>query len=45
VATVSAVIANHPEIDEIELNPVRVTADGLLAVDALALTESRPTNT
>ncbi|MDH6196025.1 acyl-CoA synthetase (NDP forming) [Mycobacterium frederiksbergense] len=37
VATVSTVIARHPEIDEIELNPVRVSTDGPLAVDALAV--------
>jgi len=37
VATVSTVIAQHPEIDEIELNPVRATADGPLAVDALVV--------
>ena len=37
VATVSTVIAGHPEIDEIELNPVRVTPDGAVAVDALAI--------
>ncbi|MDV3125835.1 acetate--CoA ligase family protein [Mycobacterium sp. 21AC1] len=36
VAAVSQVIAGRPDIDEIELNPVRVTADGPLAVDALA---------
>ena len=38
VATVSTLIATHPDITEIELNPVRVTATGALAVDALVLT-------
>ncbi|CAN5277521.1 acetate--CoA ligase family protein [soil metagenome] len=35
VATVSQLIAARPDLAEIELNPVRVTATGPLAVDAL----------
>ncbi|MFL6094845.1 MAG: hypothetical protein ACJ71Y_05300 [Blastococcus sp.] len=25
----------HPEIDDVEINPLRVTTDGLLALDAV----------
>jgi acetyltransferase len=32
------VLTNHPEIDEIEVNPLRATADGLIALDAVLLT-------
>lgn len=39
VSTVSEVIEHHSDIAEIELNPVRVTPDGALAVDALVTTE------
>lgn len=38
VSAVSQVVAQRPDVTEIELNPVRVAADGALAVDALALT-------
>lgn len=37
VITVSRLIAVHPDIAEIELNPVRATAAGALAVDALVV--------
>ncbi len=35
IVRVSWVVASRPDIHELELNPVRVTADGPLAVDAL----------
>ena len=35
VAAVSEVAASHPHISEIDVNPVRVSPDGALAVDAL----------
>lgn len=44
VAAVSALIAQRPDIAEIELNPVRVTPQGALAVDALVIRAVGPTN-
>jgi acetate---CoA ligase (ADP-forming) len=38
VAAVSQLIAARPDLTEIELNPVRATASGVLAVDALVVT-------
>lgn len=38
IVTVSRLIAAHSDIAEIELNPVRATATGALAVDALVVT-------
>jgi hypothetical protein len=38
VVAVSRLIAARPDITEIELNPVRATASGALAVDALVVT-------
>jgi acetate---CoA ligase (ADP-forming) len=38
VSDVSRLIAGRPDIDEIELNPVRVAPDGAIAVDALVIT-------
>jgi acetate---CoA ligase (ADP-forming) len=35
--TVSQLVAARDDIAELELNPVRVTADGALAVDALVI--------
>lgn len=32
------VLISHPEISEIEINPLRATADGLIALDAVLLT-------
>jgi acyl-CoA synthetase (NDP forming) len=40
VVAVSALIAHRRDIDEIELNPVRATDAGPLAVDALVITHS-----
>lgn len=37
VAAVSRLIAEHPEIAECEINPLRVGPDGALAVDALVV--------
>ncbi|MFI5658798.1 acetate--CoA ligase family protein [Streptomyces sp. NPDC051684] len=37
VVTVSEVIAGRDDIEEVELNPVRVAPDGALAVDAVVL--------
>jgi acyl-CoA synthetase (NDP forming) len=43
VAVVSATLAGRPDIAELELNPVRVGFDGVLAVDALVhLASSAP---
>ena len=38
VVAVSRFVAANPDVDELELNPVRVGPDGALAVDALILT-------
>ncbi len=35
LVTVGRVLVDHPEIAEVDLNPVRGTADGLVALDAL----------
>ncbi|MDF2826140.1 MAG: acid--CoA ligase, partial [Mycobacterium sp.] len=43
VVTVSHLIAGRRDIDEIELNPVRVTASGPVAVDALIVTHDSTT--
>ena len=37
VARVSQLVAAHPDIAEIELNPVRVGTDAALPVDALVV--------
>lgn len=39
VMAVSQLIAGRPDITEIELNPVRAAASGVLAVDALVVTQ------
>lgn len=41
VSDVSHLIAGRPDIDEIELNPVRVACDGAIAVDALILESAK----
>jgi acyl-CoA synthetase (NDP forming) len=38
VVAVSRFVAANPDVDEVELNPVRVGPDGAVAVDALILT-------
>jgi hypothetical protein len=43
LVTLGAVLANTPELDEIEINPLRVTSDGLVALDCVITTkEARP---
>jgi acetate---CoA ligase (ADP-forming) len=37
IAQISATLAARPDLAEIELNPVRVGPDGVLAVDALII--------
>lgn len=37
VADIAALLAERPDIREIEVNPLRVTADGLVALDALVV--------
>ncbi|MGF6888427.1 acyl-CoA synthetase (NDP forming) [Nocardia sp. GAS34] len=41
VAAVSELAASHPHISEIEINPLRVGPDGVLAVDALIVEDHR----
>jgi acetyltransferase len=35
LAALGDLLVAHPEIDEVEINPLRVTTDGLLALDAV----------
>lgn len=44
VASVSSLLAQRPDLAEIELNPVRVGADGALAVDALIIPSGESSN-
>jgi acetate---CoA ligase (ADP-forming) len=41
LAAISRVAAEHPEIVEIEINPLLVTADGALALDARVVLETK----
>jgi acetyltransferase len=38
IATLGAMIAAHRHLDEIEVNPLRLTTAGLVALDALVIT-------
>jgi acyl-CoA synthetase (NDP forming) len=38
VADLGAALAANPHLDEIEINPLRLTADGLVALDAVIMT-------
>lgn len=40
-ATVGQLLVDHPEIKEVEINPLRVNADGAVALDALVIVEQR----
>ena len=44
LAALGDLLVAHPEIDDVEINPLRVTADGLLALDAVLTLgkEARP---
>jgi acyl-CoA synthetase (NDP forming) len=44
LAALGDLLTTHPEIDDVEINPLRVTADGLLALDAVLTLgkETRP---
>ena len=39
VAAVGGLIAAHPHLAEVEINPLRVTPDGLIALDAVIITQ------
>ena len=45
VSAVSRLLVTRPDIDDIELNPVRVGPDGAIAVDALVLPSRAPSAT
>jgi acetyltransferase len=36
LARLGGLLAAHPDISEVEINPLRITADGLVALDAVA---------
>jgi acetyltransferase len=38
LAALGDLIAANPELDEIEINPLRLTSDGLVALDAVIIT-------
>jgi len=38
VATLGSLVTTHPRIDEVEVNPLRLTAAGLVALDAVITT-------
>jgi acyl-CoA synthetase (NDP forming) len=40
VVGLGRVLADHPELDELEINPLRLTSDGLVALDAVITTRS-----
>jgi acetate---CoA ligase (ADP-forming) len=44
IAKISETLAARPDLAEIELNPVRVGPDGVLAVDALIIPSGEPLN-
>lgn len=40
LATLGQVLVDHPDLDEIEINPLRITREGLVALDAVITTRS-----
>lgn len=44
IAALGDLLVNHPQIDDVEINPLRITAEGLLALDAVVTLgeEARP---
>lgn len=44
VRALGAVLVAHPELDEFEINPLRVTDGGLVALDAVVTGPALPTN-
>jgi acetyltransferase len=38
VVALGRLLLEHPEISEVEINPIRATAEGLVALDALVVT-------
>jgi acyl-CoA synthetase (NDP forming) len=43
VLNFSRMVAEHPQLDEVEINPLIVSANGVCAVDARAVAGSRQT--
>jgi len=41
LAVLGDVRTSHPEVSEIEINPLRATADRLIALDAVLLTDAQ----
>ncbi len=40
VARLGELLVANPDLDEIEINPLRLTCDGLIALDAVVLTRA-----
>jgi len=41
-AAVSRMVAEHPDVAEVEINPLRVGPDGAVCVDALVVVDDTP---
>jgi acetyltransferase len=41
LARLGGLLASHPGVEAIEINPLRVTKDGLVALDAAVLLQDR----
>lgn len=42
IIAIGSLLEQHPEIAEVEINPLRVNAEGALALDALILIDTKP---
>jgi acetyltransferase len=42
VARLGDLLVANPDLEEIEINPLRLTADGLVALDAVVITRTVP---
>ncbi|MDT7614737.1 MAG: hypothetical protein QOF00_2184 [Pseudonocardiales bacterium] len=41
VVALGAPLLDHPHLEDVEINPLRLTADGLVALDAVLIEETR----
>ena len=42
LAGLGGLLADHPDVGEVEINPLRITHDGLVALDAVIRGNTRP---